>query len=53
MEPSSNDAPYEIRINDLQDLLPGRDAGLDVLCNGILDGSEFVYPAEKYIGRTQ
>ncbi|MBA9031430.1 capsular polysaccharide export protein, LipB/KpsS family [Rhizobium leguminosarum] len=53
MEPSSNDAPYEIRINDLQDLLPGRDAGLDVLCNGILDGSEFVYPAEKYIGRMQ
>lgn len=51
MEPSSSDAPYEIRIDDLQDLFPGRDSGLDVLCDGILDGKEFVYPAEEHIGR--
>jgi hypothetical protein len=30
--------------------MPGRDVGLDVVCSGILEGSEFIFPAEKYIG---
>ncbi|MBI5055292.1 MAG: capsule biosynthesis protein [Nitrospirae bacterium] len=49
MEPCSSGVPYEIKIDSLEDLLPGRDKGLDVLCEGILKGSEFIYPAEKYI----
>jgi hypothetical protein len=32
-----------IGIRDLGALLPGRDPGLDVICNGILTGSEFVF----------
>jgi Capsule polysaccharide biosynthesis protein len=35
-------------VKTLDDLMPGRDAGLDVICNGILSGSEFIYPAELY-----
>jgi hypothetical protein len=35
-------------VEALDDLLPGQDAGLDVVCNGILSGSEFIYPAELY-----
>ncbi|ELR96681.1 hypothetical protein [Gloeocapsa sp. PCC 73106] len=38
----------EFKLKDLQfsDLLPGRSAGLDLICEGILTGSEFIYPAE-------
>lgn len=35
-------------LNQIDDLLPGRHAGLDVVCDGILKGSEFIYPAELY-----
>jgi len=37
---------YQIKVNSLTDLLPGKDRGLDIICNGILTGSSFVYPAE-------
>ncbi len=49
MEPRSSGAPYEICIDSLEDLLPGKDAGLDVICDGILTGSEFVYPGERFL----
>ncbi|RIK34643.1 MAG: capsule biosynthesis protein [Chloroflexi bacterium] len=36
--------PYKIAVNSLEDLLPGQDEGLDLICQGILEGSEFIYP---------
>jgi hypothetical protein len=39
--------PFEIEIGGLRDLLPGRNVGLDVVCDGILSGSPFIYPAER------
>jgi hypothetical protein len=44
--PASGKPPYKIEIDRLDDLLPGVDAGLDVICDGILSGSPFIYPAE-------
>lgn len=38
--------PYGIKIDGLNDLLPGNDPGLDIICEGILQGREFIYPAE-------
>jgi hypothetical protein len=52
MEPSASGVPYRVDIKDLGDLMPGRDVGLDVVCRGILDGGEFIFPAETYIGVT-
>ncbi|MBA2734771.1 MAG: capsule biosynthesis protein [Acidobacteria bacterium] len=40
-------APYEVQISGLNDLLPGNDPGLDAICDGILHGREFIYPAER------
>jgi hypothetical protein len=40
-------APYTIKINGLDDLLPGKDPGLDIICDGILNRQEFIYPREK------
>jgi len=39
--------PFRIAVNALDDLLPGVHPGLDVLCNGILEGKPFVYEAER------
>jgi len=33
---------YEPRVESLEELRPGADKGLDVVCNGILDGMPFV-----------
>jgi len=40
--------PFSVEIAGLRDLLPGRHEGLDVICDGILNGSPFVYPAERH-----
>ncbi len=47
MEPDSPPMLYRFRFNGLDDLLPGRHVGLDVICKGILDGADFIYPAEQ------
>lgn len=47
MEPVPGKPPYKIQVNHLTELLPGVDPGLDIICQGILSGSPFVYPAEK------
>jgi hypothetical protein len=36
----------DISVRRLSDLLPGKSLGLDVICDGILNGSPFIYPAE-------
>ena len=40
-------SPYAVAPARLRDLEPGRDIGLDTICDGILHGREFIYPAEK------
>jgi hypothetical protein len=47
MEPVPGKVPFAIRFDQLDALLPGADPGLDIICDGILSGTPFVYPAEK------
>lgn len=35
--------PFVVDIEDMADLAPGRDAGLDCVCSGILEGTPFVF----------
>lgn len=42
LDPSGGWPPQYV-FNSLADLLPGCDPGLDVICNGILTGQEFIY----------
>lgn len=45
--------PYQPDIRSLKQLLPGVDRGLDVICDGITKGTEFIYPAESLVTRRQ
>lgn len=40
---------YKVKLDTIQQLKPGRYNGLDVICDGILQGSEFIYPAERLL----
>ncbi|HUR96104.1 MAG TPA: hypothetical protein VMY76_16105 [Gemmatimonadales bacterium] len=46
-EPTGGQPQFRVAIRTVDDLLPGRSAGLDVICEGILHGTPFVYPAER------
>jgi hypothetical protein len=42
---ADNQAGFEFHL-DVDDLLRGRDKGVDTICDGILEGKPFIYPAE-------
>lgn len=46
MQPSKEEVPYCLRLSSFRELEPGRSRGLDVICDGILEGKPFTYPAE-------
>ncbi len=48
-EPQAGFPFYQLQVNSVQELLPGADRGLDLVCDGILKGTEFVFPAERYL----
>lgn len=39
---------FKLNVEHLDQLKPGADPGLDVICNGILTGSPFIYPDEQF-----
>ena len=41
---------YRLDVSSLDALRPGADPGLDIICDGIMSGSPFVYPAEEAQG---
>ncbi|HKP96428.1 MAG TPA: capsule biosynthesis protein [Fibrobacteria bacterium] len=41
--------PFKVPDMEWKALLPGRDPGLDVVCRGILEGTDFIYPAEALL----
>lgn len=48
-EPAEGWPPYRLAVKGLADLAPGADPGLDVICDGILDGRPFEYPAGRQL----
>jgi hypothetical protein len=43
MTPTGAWPPYRVRVGSLDELSAGMDPGLDVICDGVLEGSPFVY----------
>lgn len=45
--PAQGKTLYQVAIESIRELLPGRSRGLDVICEGILRDTAFVYPEEQ------
>jgi hypothetical protein len=48
MQPTGDWPPYRVAIESLRELTAGHDAGLDVICDGVLRDQPFIYPAERF-----
>lgn len=48
LEPNGSAAFFGLGVERLEDLAPGRWPGLDAICDGILQGTPFVYRAEEF-----
>ncbi len=46
-EPTGGQPQFRLAIRTVDDLRPGVSPGLDLICDGILRGTPFVYPAER------
>lgn len=44
----NNDSKFSFEIDSLNQLMPGSDKGLDVICSGILDNKDYIYPEEEF-----
>lgn len=47
LEPTGGELQFRMNIDSINDILPGKSPGLDIICDGILKGTPFIYPAEK------
>jgi hypothetical protein len=47
IEPAKGIPPFKIQLDHLNNLSKGKCSGLDVICDGIIQGSDFIYPAER------
>jgi hypothetical protein len=45
-EPTGGWLPFRLAMRRLTECRPDRSRGLDVICDGVVHGSDFVYPAE-------
>jgi hypothetical protein len=48
MNPKQGVPQYMVELETLHELLPGRHRALDIICDGILNGSPYVYPCEEF-----
>jgi hypothetical protein len=46
LEPTGTHPPFRLAVGSLDALRPGRSPGLDVICDGLLHGTDYVFPAE-------
>jgi hypothetical protein len=48
LQPNGKGSMFDIAIESLADLAPGKHPGLDAICEGVIAGAPFVYEAERF-----
>ena len=43
MEPTGGNPPFRINLKSIDELRPGANRGLDLICDGIVNGADFIY----------
>jgi hypothetical protein len=46
--PNGRGSMFDVAVESLEDLMPGKYPALDAICEGIMAGAPFVYPAERF-----
>lgn len=46
-EQTGKQPPYRLALKGFDELKPGNSRGLDTICDGILNGGDFIFPAER------
>lgn len=49
LKPTGGQPPFTINVHSFKDLMPGNSLGLDIICDGVLKGEDFIYPSEQEI----
>ena len=47
IRPTGSAYSFQVNVDHLADLIPDKNVGLDVICNGILSGKDFIYKYEN------
>ena len=48
LKPTGGQPPFDISLKSFGELMPGNSMGLDIICEGILKGLDFIYPSEHH-----
>jgi hypothetical protein len=51
VRPTDGNPSFVLAVENLAELLPGKNPGLDVICNGILSGKDLIYEDEKFLSK--
>lgn len=48
IQPQEGKTPFSVEFSRINDLMPGVDLGTDIICNGIMNNGDFIYPEETF-----
>jgi hypothetical protein len=51
--PTGGQPQFQVKLNSIRDLLPHKDPGLDIICDGILKNTDFIYSAEQFSEKSE
>ena len=51
VRPTDGFPSFALTVESMAELMPGKNPGLDVICEGILNRKDFIYEDEKFLSK--